>query len=891
MRLLRRLWTFMRARRVDDEIRREIDFHLEMDADDRQRRGASSRDAQLEAARDLGGALSVREAVRDTRGLTFWDGFRQDVRFGFRTLRRSPGFTAAAVAILALGIGANTAMFSVLDGVLLKPLPFRNGDELVLVRQSAPQSNVANAQVSIFELYDYRQRLQSVRDLVEYHQMSFTLLNQGDPDRIDAAVVSANFFEMLGVAPLHGRTFVDHDDDLGSEAVLVLSYPYWRQKFGGDPSVVGRVLEMNNRPHTVVGVLPPFPQYPAPNDVYMPSSACPFRAGAEASRGQGHRSFAALNVFGRLVPGATRERASDEVAAVAASFPRDHANEYRRVQGLTGRVDGLQDQLVLGARDLILVLAGVTGLVLLIACANVANLALARTSQRQRELAVRAALGAGRGRLFRQLVTESVMLSLTGGLIGLGLAALSLDLLVTFVERFTPRTGQIAIDTGVLIYTMGASVLTGVLFGTAPALAAWRRGLVQAVRDGAAQAGDSPGRIRMRSVLVVAQVAVSFVLLAGAALLLTSFSRLSAVPTGYDADRAITANLVGNFTRFADPVRTLQLQSDILARLRASPGVHAAAITNSVPLSNIQPGIVTVRLEGTTGTESQQSLQVDPNTASEGYFESLGIPVLAGRSFRESDDATAPLVAVINATMARGWQGRSPIGSRFLPEQPLRGGPNGPREWVTVIGIVADFKLYGVGREVEPQFYVTFRQAGFGGRLIVAATGNPYDLVPAIKAAVHGVDAQIPVEDVQTIAELRRGQLATPGLTAALLAIFAGVALAITLAGIAGVIGTMVSQRTREFGLRMALGATPGSVLRLVLRQGVIMTLAGVAIGVGGALAAGRVLSSSLFATEPRDPVVLAAVTCAFVAATLVAIWGPARRATSADPLRALRAE
>jgi predicted permease len=598
-----------------------------------------------------------------------------------------------------------------------------------------------------------------------------------------------------------------------------------------------------------------------------------------------------LNVFGRLVPGTTLERATSEIAAAASGFAGRYATEYANFRGLTGRALGLEEQLVSGARSLVLALAAVTGLVLLIACANVANLALARTSERRRELAVRAALGAARGRLFRQLVTESLLVSIAGGLVGLGLAALSLDLLVDFVERFTSRTSQIGIDLGVLAYTMAASLVTGVLFGSAPALAAWKRGLVQGVRDGAAQAGDSRGRTRLRTTLVIGQVAVSFVLLVGAGLLLASFSRLSAVPVGYDTDRAITANLVGNFSRFNTPQRALQIQSDVLSRLRASPGVRAAAVTNTVPFTNLQPGIVSVRLEGAPGDQAQQQVQVDPHTASEGYFESLGIPVLTGRSFRESDDVSAPLVAVINTTMARAWQGRDPVGSRFLPPRPFRPSPNGEPEWITVIGIVPDFKLYGIAREVEPQFYLSFRQGGFGGRLIVAANGDPYDLVPTIKAAVHGVDPQIPVEDIQTIADLRHGQLATPGLTAALLAIFAGVALVITLAGIAGVIGTTVSQRTREFGLRMALGATPGSVLRLVLRQGVVMTLAGVAIGVGGALAAGRVLASSLFATEPRDPLVLASVAGVFLLATLVAIWSPARRATSADPLRALRWE
>jgi predicted permease len=892
MRLLRRVLTLLRLRRVDDEIRRELDFHVQMEAADRERRGASRDEAQRLARRDFGGEISVREEVRDVRGMTFWESLVQDVRFGARTLRRSPGYTLAAIAILGLGIGANTAMFSVLDGVLLKPLPFANGHELVLVQQSAPQSNIPNANVSIFELYDYRRRLQAIRDLVEYHQMSFTLLNQGEPDRIDAAVVSANFFEMLGVKPIHGRTFAEHEDDLGAEAVLVLSHEYWQQKFGGDPAVVGRVLEMNNKPHTVVGVLPSFPQYPAANDVYMPTSACPFRARDEAqpqTRG-GHRAFAGLQVFGRLVAGMTTERAATEVAGIAAQFPEQHPADYQRVKGLTGRVSQLEDELVVGARDLLLALAGVTGLVLLIACANVANLSLARTAQRRRELAVRSALGAGRTRLFRQLVTESIMVSLAGGLVGLALASLSIDLLVGFVSRFTPRVGQIAIDSGVLWFTIGASVLTGVLFGTAPALAAWKRGLVQAVRDGAAQAGEAPGRRRLRSALVVAQVAVSFVLLVGAALLLESLGRLSAVPLGYNPREVMTASLLGNFTRIDTPQRALEMQTGVLTRLRAAPGVRSAAVTSIVPLTNVQPGIRTVRLEGSTGSEEARTAQATQTTGSEGYFETLGVPVLAGRAFRESDDATAPLVAMINRSLARAWQGREPVGTRFQLDRPLQPGTDPP--WVTVIGVVADSKLYGAERAEEPQYFMSFRQTFFGGgRLLVAGDGDPIALIPAIKAAVHGTDAQIPVEDLQTLEQLRTGRLATPGLTAALLTIFAVVALVITLAGIAGVIGTTVSQRTREFGLRMALGATRASVVKLVLGQGLVMAAIGIAIGLGGALAVSHRIAPSLFQTRPTDPLAFGGVAALFVVAVLIASFGPARRATSIDPLTSLRSE
>ena len=805
----------------------------------------------------------------------------QDVKFGWRTLRRSPGYATAAILILALGIGANTAMFSVIEGVLLKPLPFRHGDELVLVQQSAPGSNVQDASVSIPELVAYRERLTAVRDLVEYHSMSFVMLNQGDPDRVDTGVVSANFFEMLGIAPALGRTFIDTDDDLGVEPVLVLSHEYWQQKFGGDQGVIGKVVEMNDHMHTIVGVLPPFPQYPRSNDVYMPTSACPFRAQGERTMQQNHRTFAGLRVFGRLTPGASADRASAEVGAIAAGFDDAYPRDYQRAREFTGRAQPLQEQLVSNARPMLLAISGATMLVLLIACANVANLALARSVRRGREMALRTALGAGRGRLLRQLVTESVILSLAGGAIGIGLAWLSLDLLVTFIGRFTSRTQQIGIDTGVLAFALGASLLTGIIAGALPALSA-RRNLAHSMRDGGSQAGESGGRQRLRAVLVVAQVAVSFILLVGAALLLQSFYRLSAKPLGYQTGRVMTAAVFGNFSQTAQD--TFRIHTGILEKLRASPGVVAASITNSVPQSSIRPGVIPVVLEGLPATDGR-ALNVDPNVASAGYFETLGVPLLAGRSLRDSDSLDPTPVAVINQSMAAFWNGADPVGRRFA----LDAGPN--RTWITVVGIAGDFRLYGADTEIQAQYYAPFSPNAFGGRIMARTEGSPADLAKIIRTAVHTTNAETPVEEVQTLDELRSGRLAAPGLTAALLSIFAAIALVITIAGIAGLIGTSVSQRTREFGLRMALGASRASVLKLVLSQGVVLVLVGLALGIGGAYAFNQLITGFLFETTATDAIAYAATALLFVAAALVAALGPARRATTVDPLTALRAE
>ena len=889
-RLFRRARTLAGRNRVDADINRELNFHLAMETDHRKRSGAAPDDARRTTLRDFGGVDRIREEVRDVRGLTFWDSLSQDLRFGFRTLRRSPGYAFAAVFILALGIGVNTAMFSVIDGVLLKPLPFRDGSELVLVRQSATTSNVSNASVSIPELNDYRARLHSIHDLVEYHSMSFALLNQGEPDRVDTGVVSANFFDMLGIKPILGRTFVDSDDDLDADAVLVLSYEYWQAKFGGDRTVVGRVLEMNNRPHTVIGVLPSFPQYPRKNDVYMPTSACPFRAGAQKQPRQGHRSFAGLSVFGRLSPGATEESASSEIDGIAKSFEHDHPADYEKTQsrGLTGRARMLQDTLVSDARPMLLALTGATFLVLVIACANVANLSIARTDQRTRELAVRAALGAGRGRLMRQLITESVIVATIGGVAGLALANFSLGLLTTFVGRFTPRTGQIEIDGGVLTFALLASVVSGVVFGLAPAWSA-RRSLIRSMRDDSAQSGEGHGRHRLRAGLVIAQVAVSFVLLVGASLLLESFRRLSAVPLGYQTDHVMTAAYFGNFSRTSTPADALRLSNNVLEQLRAAPGVKSAALTNAVPqLANLQPFPQPFTIEGQP--PSDRRLEADLNAASDGYFATLGIPLIAGRDIRSSDTSEAPTVAVINQSMAKLWKDGNALGGRLSISLPSANGPQAAS--VTVIGIAGDFRLYGADREVEAQLYVPFWQLGFGGgRLLVNSTGQPAEVTQTIKTAVHAADPLVPVEEVQTLDELRQGRLATPGLTTALLLIFAIVALVITLAGIAGLVGTTVSQRTREFGVRMALGASRGSVLRLVLKQGVVLVTMGLAAGLAGAYAFSHLIARYLFATRPTDPFAYAGVALVFFVVAGIAAFSPARRATTIDPLIALRTD
>jgi putative ABC transport system permease protein len=872
------------AASMDRELDNEVRFHIEMETQKYIRQGMPPDQAKTQALRNFGPMEKNKEEARDARGVSWLEELIQDLRYGARTLVKTPGFAVMAVLTLGLGIGANTAIFSVINGVLLKPLPYDNGDRLVLIQQTASRSNQPNFGISIKELYDYRAQLASFDGLVEFHQMNFDLLRRGEPDRVATGVVSPNFFDVLGIRPRLGRTFVDTDDDEGAEAVLVLGHAYWRTKFGGDSNIIGQVFEMNDRPHTVVGVLPLVPHYPNEVDVYMPTSACPFRSAAERNIEANRRAFAALQVFGLLKPTASPPAAQAEIATVAERFKQDFPDIYRPNLGFEAKTANVLEQLTTGAREMLLILMGTTGLVLLLACANVANLTLARMLRRDRELAMRTALGAGRWRLVRQLLTESTLLAVAGGVVGLAFAWSTVDMLTTFVGRFTARTGEIGIDPGVLGFTLLVSVVTGLIFGTLPALAS-RVDLVSALKSGGKGTSDVGSRRRVQSALIVAQVAVSVVLLVGAGLLLLSFYRLQNVEAGFRGDRVLSAEVFGNFTKYPDGQSIRRLYLSILERLESSPGVVSAAITNAVPLAGLQPGQTRFQIQGRTYNTPEDRPTTDVRIASTKFFETLGIPVRRGRTFTELDHEDAAPVVVINETLARKeWEGRDPIGAEVSA--------NNGQTWLRVIGVVGDVKVFGLDRDAVSQVYVPLRQGGaFAGRVMVRMMGEPHEATMVIRSAVHGVDPDLPIENVRTLDEIRERYLATPRLTAVLLTVFAALALLVTITGITGVIATSVSQRTQEFGLRMALGASQNSVLGMVLGQGLLLVALGLVIGIVASLAAARVLQTYLYQTTPTDPLTFAAVAVAFVVAGTLACLGPAWRATTVDPMNALRAE
>ena len=861
---------------ADRDLDEEVRFHLEMQAHEYRRQGLS--DAERQARMNFGATQRFFEECRDERRGNHLDMLIQDIRYALRALSKNWGFAAAAVLTLALGIGANTAIFSIIYGVLLRPLPYQHGDRLVLLKQAAPGARIANAQASIPELYDYREQSSSFDELVEYHTMFFILLGNDEPQRIQTGVVSDNFFDTLGVAPLLGRTFVDGEDDLDSEAVLVLSYDYWQIAHGANPDIVGQVFEINTRPHTVVGVLPPIPQFPNEVDVYMPTSACPFRATAERNMAGNRAAFRNLFVFGRLQEGATVDSADAEISSLASRFEVDFPDDYLAEMNFSAGVVDLKQELTRNARPILFMLLATAGLVLLIACANVANLSLARVMRREQEVAVRAALGASRGRLIRQLLTESTVLAMIGGAVGLVFAYVGLDMLVEFAGRYTPRAATVTIDGWVLLFTLLISFGTGLIFGTFPALPG-TRDLGGAIKAGARS--TVAGGLRVRRALIIAQVALSFILLVGAGLTLRSLTRLQAIDPGFDTEHVLTARVSLDFTAFNDMSEMHDYLKELVVAVGDSPLVRTAALTQKPPYRQTNPNLSDFVIEGRAVEETQTRPQLDRNVVTPEYFEALGIPLLSGRLLDSRDEPTAAPVAVINQTLAQQyWSEEDPIGARVSFDD--------GETWTTIVGVAGDTRLYGPETPVTAEFYRPFGQAGMPTWLMIRTVGDPASAGQSVKEAAYALGAN-PISDLQTMAALRADAVASPRLTASLLGIFAVLALIVTVTGIAGVMAFSITQRTREMGLRMALGAQRQGILSMVVRQGMVQVIIGLTLGIVGALAFGRVLSGLLFEIQPGDPVTFAIVLLALATAALIAIMIPARRAVAVDPAIALR--
>jgi putative ABC transport system permease protein len=868
---------------VERENDTELRFHMEHQIEENIRRGMAPHEARRAARIAIGGTEQIKEECRDARTGRTIETLLQDIRYGVRVLLRNPGFSAMAIITLALGIGANTAIFSVVYGVLLRPLPYQRGGQLVVLHQQASTVHVPDIPFSVHEVTDYREQNHTLDAVVEHHSMTFLLYGKDSAERVAAAVVSANFFDVLGVKALLGRTFVASDERHGADAVLVLSYKYWQAHAHADPNIVGTVYHMNNRPHTVIGVLPPLPQYPAESDVYMPTSQCPFRSDPAFIA---NRQARMMTVFGRLKPGVPLARAQADVSTIAKQLEKAYPDAYPKGAGYGLALTPLRDDLTRRARAIFLVLLGVAGLVLLIACANVANLFLARLLKLERELAVRAALGAGRLRLMRQLLTESLLLSTAGGTLGLLLAPAAMRLLMKFAERFTTRADEIRLDTPILLFTLLVSLGTGLLFGLAPAFSSIRRP-GDALKQAGGRATASRGRERLRAGLVLAQVAVSFMLLIGAGLMIRSFIRLEDVNPGFNPDRVLTLRITPSFSDYTKPGQTKALWDNVLRRVRAIGGVESAALASNYPFSPDGivngPGNTTFQIEGRPVSKGDLAPLVDTTVVSEGYFETIRQPLIDGRTFTLHDNADAKLVAVINRTMARHrWPSEDPIGKRLKF--------NGD-DWITIVGIAGDAREYGLGRPVLDEVYLPLDQSPSVDKLVVRTAFQPTSVAPLVRAAIRDIDPRLAVDQIATIDNLRHESVASPRVMAMLMGLFAILALVVSASGIAAVMALSVSQRAHELGVRMALGAQRNSIVYMVVRQGLLLAVGGTAIGIVGALALTRLLASLLFDTSPTDAFTFAAISLLFLAVAALASFIPARQVTAIDPLIALRQE
>jgi putative ABC transport system permease protein len=861
----RRIYYFLNRRKMERELQNDMEVHRELLG---------------EHKKDFGNALLLQERSREAWGWVWLERLGQDLRFGMRMLRRNPGYTVVALLALGLGIGVNTALFSVVYGVLLKPLPFADGQQLVVLRQTFAKAGPDNIGFSVKEIQDYRQQNQSMAQVEEYHGMSFILLDDQEPIRVRTGVVSAHFFDMLGIKPYLGRFFNDSDETKDSDAVLVLSYPYWKTRYGGDRNIIGRHFRMNDRVHTVIGVMPPVPQYPRDSDVYMTTVACPYRSDERHAE---MRDMRMMLLMGRLKPGQTLQSGAADVSLVASRLQKSYPESYPVERGYIAGMDGLQSRLTRDVKPMLLVLLATAGLVLLIACANVANLALARMMRREQELAVRSALGASRGRLVRQLLTESTLLSLAGGALGLWLASLSLSLLVTFVERFTTRAAEVSISLPVLLFTLLVSIATGLIFGSIPAFAQ-RRDVVNSLKESSNASTERSARHRMRNVLVVGQVAISFMLLIGAGLMIRSFIKLQQVDAGYNGDHVLTANVPLNFSKYKGNDNGIRnLFDQVLAKLKQVPGIQGAAANSGAPLAPGSAFSSPIFIEGRPVVPGEARPEAHGEVATPDAFRLLGVPLLAGRFFDEHDTQTAPAVVIVSQGLAR----------RYFPnESPIDKRISGDGEhWGRIVGVVGDVKQFGLDKDPVDTVYEAFEQSPGAFALMIKTSGDPMNYVKQLRAAVYSVDPTQPITDIKTLDQLRGDTLAGTRLTSRLLGLFAALALAIAATGLSGVTALLVSQRTREIGIRLALGAQRSQVLRMVLIQAMRVIAIGLAAGVAGALIGARVMKALLFDTAVTDPPTFAGVAVVLLVVALIASYIPARRVTRVDPLIALRAE
>src|SRR5262247_1832860 len=811
----------------------------------------------------------------------------KDIRFGFRNLLRRPGFALIALITLALGIGANTAIFSVVNAVLLRPLPYAEPERLVALWESNTQRPESRNSISYPNFFDWRAQSKSFERMASYYTNNMALTGVAAPVNLRSAVVSPDLFATLGVRPQLGRWFVGEEEKPGIRAAII-SHGLWQRQFGGDPNVIGRAMTLNGKQFNVVGVMPAGFQFPIeaePVEVWVTSSIDGEKTDPKEPAQNEQRGSHFLQAVGRLKPGVTLEQAQAEMNVIGANLEKQYpdSNTRRGVNLIPYHNDLTQDY-----SEALWLILGAVGCVLLIACANVANLLLARATARYKEIAVRAALGANRWRVMRQLLTESLSLALGGGLFGLLLAWWGTDALIRLIPEEVPRLAEINIDRWVFGFTLLISVVTGVVFGLAPALQASKVELTEAMKEGSRGAGAGAGRGRLRGALVVAEIAIALVVLIGAGLLLQTFRRLQQVDLGFDIHNILTAVVELPDARYPKPEQAAAFYQTLLDRVKALPGVEAVSAIVPQPLSG-DSMMISFDIEGRDIPKGERpsshfrSISLD-------YFSVMKIPLLAGRAFTERDDAHSPGVVIVNETFAkRHFPNESPIGKHVKPGIALEGEP----VWREIVGVVKDVKhRQSLSRDYEPEYYLPHAQMPINSmNLVIRATNDPRGLARSLELEVQSLDRDIPVYRIKTLEQYLGVAVAQPKFNALLLSLFAGLALLLTAIGLYGVMAYSVIQRAQEIGIRIALGAQTGDVLKMVLRQGLKLTALGLLIGLAAAYALTRYMQSLLFGVKPTDPLTFAAIALLLVVVAFLACWIPARRATKVDPMVALRCE
>ena len=810
----------------------------------------------------------------------------RDVRYCIRMLTKRPGFTAVAIIALALGIGANTAVFSVINAVLLRPLPFVEAENLANVWTTRPERGVTKMVDSYPDFVDWRDQNSTFDYLAAYAENDYTLTGGDDPTRLGGVVTSSDLFSLLRVQAALGRTFTAEDDKNGSPLTVVLSDRLWKQHYNADPGIIGSVITLNSKSYTVIGVMPQGFQFPVrsePVELWTTFANALTATPDESIARQRGAHF--LNVIGRLKSGMNIPRARADLEIIASNLSERYPDTNT---GIGATINPTQEDMVGDVRVALLIMMGAVACVLLIACTNVASLLLARATTRYREMAIRAALGASRARVVRQLLTESLVLAIAGGAIGLLIALWGTDALVAISGDELPRAAAIGLDQRVLGFTLLVTLLTGVLFGIAPAIQSSKTDLNEALKEGGRGGSEGARRNRLRSALVTVEVAIAVVLLTGAGLLIQSLWRLQRVDTGVDTHNVIALEVGLPEVRYTTAQQRVFFR-ELQTRLSTLPGVVAASAVYPIPLTN-QGMSLSFEIEGRPLPRGQHPSS-SYRAVSLDLFRTLGMRIIRGRDFSERDDEKGPDVIAINEAFAdRFFPGEDPIGKRIRPSIQVEAGKE--PAWREIIGVVSNIRYRGLTKDVGPEYYVPQSQIPFDSMVLMVKTaGNPHGIVGSIRDAVRDLDKNLPLYNIRTLDEHLSAGIAQPRLFAVLLVIFAGLALALTAIGLYGVMSYSVAQRTHEIGIRMALGARPANVLQLVVRQGMAVAGLGVVIGLVAALFTTRVMSSLLFGIGAKDPLTFAVIAAIIAGVALGACFVPARRATKVDPMVSLRYE